>query len=835
MKETPMMMQYKNIKAKYPDCIIFFRLGDFYEMFGEDAEIGSQILGIALTKRNEEKMCGVPFHAADSYIYKLIKAGKKVAICEQIEEPSRNKIVERKVVEVITPGTFLDETKLNTNKDSFLVSILIIGNEFGICCIDATSGKFIIIENKKDIDYIKTTLRIISPSEIIISVKYPELENILKDFYHNIVPDYYFSPSLNEVFLLNHFKAGTLKGLGIEKEVLLGPVAAGLRYLKTNLGREISHLKDFKIIREGEYLYLNDSTIRNLEIFEPLFKSSRDTSLFTNINLTVTPMGSRLLRNYISYPLKDKRKIEERLDKIEFFINHKETLKNIRRNLISFDIERLFGRIMLKKAGYFDIIKLANGLEAIENIKKIENLKNKPPSLSHIIKKIKETLVDENERESGIVRRGVDKVLDEYKDIESKGLNYIIEIENEEKKKTNINSLKIRYNKVIGYYIEVTKTHLDKVPEYYIKKHSLLNSERFTIPKLIEYETKIEEAKTKIEEIEQSILNEIIEYIIQSHELIKQNIEFLKEIDVFTSLAQLAIERNYIRPIIEEETVIDIKDGRHPVVEIFVENFTPNSVYLDESTRFILLTGPNMAGKSTYIRQTALIALLAHIGSFVPAAYARIGILNQIFTRVGASDNIAEGESTFLVEMTEAASILRRADSKTLIIMDEIGRGTSTYDGLSIAWAILEYLVEKKKGLTLFATHYHELTKLDRIGIKNYRMAVKEYEDDIVFLHRVEDGAADKSYGIHVAQIAGLPEEVIKRASQILSSIQMIGDKEEKIMFNKNTDITLFEVKKTDIYEPIVSKIKSVDINRTTPLQALLMLQKLQEEIKKIK
>ncbi|HOJ49877.1 MAG TPA: DNA mismatch repair protein MutS [Spirochaetota bacterium] len=834
MKETPMMLQYKRIKSKYPDCILFFRLGDFYEMFGEDAEIASSILEIALTKRNNEKMCGIPFHAADSYIHKLIKAGKKIAICEQIEEPSRNKIVERKVVEIITPSTFFDETKINSRKDSFLVAISIIEDNAGICCIDATSGKFFVIDTKNNPESLKSTLRLISPAEIILHTRYETLDKIIDDYYYTIVPDYYFNPSLNEVFLLNHFNAGTLKGLGLDKEFLLGPVAAALKYLKNNLAKDISYIKDFKIIKDGDYLYLNDSTINNLEIFEPQFTTSKDTSLFSNINLTLSPMGGRLLRNYLTYPLKDKKKIEERLDKVEFFVNHKDILNKIRSVMLRFDLERLFGRVMLKKVKNMDIIKLSEGFSVIENIKSYYKPDIEVGTLLPIIDRINSTISDNADNE-GVIKKGVNKELDEYKDIARNSMRYILKIEDEERKRTGINTLKIGYNKIIGYYIEVTKVNLDKVPKNYIRKHSLVNAERFTIPELIEYETKIEEANSKIEEIEKKIFDDLLDYLISNYEVIKSNIEFIKELDLYTSLALLAIERNYVRPIIDDKIVIDIRDGRHPVVEMFVDNFCSNSLYMDEEKRFIILTGPNMAGKSTYIRQAALIVLLSHIGSFVPASYARIGIFDQIFTRIGASDNIAEGESTFLVEMTEAATILRNATERTLIIMDEVGRGTSTYDGLSIAWSIVEYLTEENRGLTLFATHYHELTKLDTITVvRNYRMAVKEFENDVVFLHKVEEGAADKSYGIHVAQIAGLPDKIIKRATEILSSIQMIMDKEEKII-KKKYELNLFEQDNLSYYEPIISKIKAIDINHTTPLQALVFLNKIQEELKKIK
>ncbi len=845
-KLTPMMQQYYEIKAKYPDFVLFFRLGDFYEMFDDDAEEAAKILDITLTKRNNQRMCGIPYHAADNYIHKVIKAGKKVAMCEQVEEPGKNKIVKREVVEIITPGTFTDDRHLNKNQDSFLVSIEVQDKKMAISACDASTGKFWVLEEERDLSKLASILQILKPSEIICSRIPSDLENVIKKYYYTLIPDYYYSPPLNEVLLLEHFKVGTLKGIGLHSELLAGVTGSILRYLRDNLFQEIKHLNGLRFIRSDSYVYLPESTIKNVEILEPLFTNQEDTSLFAHFNETLTSMGARELRNWLIYPLLEKEAINHRLDQVQFFTENSLVLDEVRKMLKHIpDLERMLSKISLGKTHPKEINSFKEGLKVIEEIKKIKNLPfDELPYLEilmDIIEKIEQTIEEEppiNFEDGGVIKKGVDETLDEYKKIATKGKEFLFEIEEREREKTGIKKLRLRYNKVIGYYLEVSKANSNLVPDYFIRKQSLVGSERYTINELVEFETKILDSKSKLVEYEKKIFKELILSIVDSIKNIKENIDFIKKLDITTCLGFLAEKHRYVRPKIRDDLKIIIEEGKHPVVESFVEQFTPNSIKLnDKDHRLLLITGPNMAGKSTYLRQVALITLLAHVGSFVPAKKAEIGITDQIHTRIGASDNLAGGESTFLVEMSETSQILRSASPRSLIIMDEVGRGTSTYDGLSLAWAIVEYLNDSEfnRGRTLFATHYHELTVLGQEkGIKNYRMAVKEWNEEIIFLHKVEEGAADKSYGIHVAEIAGIPNHVIKRAVDILSSMEIsLLNNEKKLLGSAGKkDDSLFQVK-IDPFEKVKSKILSIDINHTTPIQALLTLEELQKDIRK--
>jgi len=847
-KLTPMQQQYFEIKKKYSDFILFFRLGDFYEMFEEDAENASRILDIALTQRNGQKMCGFPYHALDNYLHKIIKAGRKAAICEQVEEPGKGKIVRRQVVEVMTPGTFTSEKYLSSEEDSFLTALHFSEDKIIAVCADASTGKFWLIEEKRSPERLSSLLKLVNPSEIILS-EYPKnFESIIKNYYSTLVPEYYFSPAVNEIMLLEHFKVGTLKGLGIENPFFAGASAAVLRYLKDNLLKEIKHLDHIRFIRPEEFVYLPEATVRNLEILEPLFTSQKNTSLFQNLNQTLTSMGARELRNWLIYPLMDIEKINERLSQTEFLKDRSDISNKIRTILKNIpDLERMLSRIGLFKTNPKEVIAFKEGLKNLELLKTFQELpfdemKTLNPLLS-VISQIEKTVYENppiDFSEGGVIQEGIDPELDSLKNITQKGKEYLLEIEKREKEKTGINTLKLRYNKVIGYYIEITKANQNSVPKEYIRKQSMVNAERYTIEELIEYESKILDAKSSLIELEKKIFNQLLMNIIEQVKEIRANIIFVKKLDIIASFAKTAKERKYTRPLVNDELKITIEEGRHPVVELFTDQFIPNSIKLDEKeNRLLLITGPNMAGKSTYLRQAALIVLMAHIGCFVPAKKAVIGLTDQIFTRIGASDNLAGGESTFLVEMTETSQILRNSTQRSLIVMDEVGRGTSTHDGLSLAWAIVEYLnnPSKNRGKTLFATHYHEMTVLgEERGIKNHRVAVKEWNNEIVFLHKVEEGASDKSYGIHVAEIAGIPLPVIERAKEILASMEISLIQNENKFLKKRDDSEnmLFSVAE-DPFEKIKTKILSVDILQTTPIQAILILENLQKEIRKNK
>jgi len=845
LKETPMIQQYQEIKSRYPDFILFFRLGDFYEMFEEDAKEAAGILGIALTHRGGRLMCGFPYHAKDNYLFKLVKANKKVAICEQVEEPGKSKLVKREVKELVTPGTFTDENHLAKHSHSFLASFFIEGDEMALAFADASTGKLVLVKENYDIQRLASLIHAFKPVEILLLQTKKELNPLLSSFFTTTLPSYYFSPAMNEPLLLEHFKVGTLKGLGLADPLLAGACGAVLRYLKENLFQEIHHLKELEILRSQAFIYLPESTLKNLEILEPLFKSGPDSSLFYCLHHTKTAMGSRELRHWLSYPLRNQEAIQNRLNKVEFFVKDEALLNKTQEILKEIpDLERILSKIALKKAGPRDLNYFRTGLKSLKKLKALNlnpNLFPLPPSLSALIQEIDRVLAPNppiDFEEGGVILKGVDKQLDYYKNLSTKGKELLLEIEKQEKENTGINSLKLRYNKVSGYYIEVPKTQLKLVPNHYMRKQSLVAAERFTMDKLIAHETEILESKDKVKILEKELFDKLCLFCLEYLNILKENLEFVKNIDVLSCFAFLALHRNYTKPILSIENNLIIQEGRHPVVEQFVDEFMSNSLCLNqEDNRLLLITGPNMAGKSTFLRQTALIALLAHVGSFVPAKKVEVGLIDQIFTRIGASDNLAGGESTFLVEMNETSQILRCATPQSLIIMDEIGRGTATYDGLSLAWAIVEYLAHPEviRGKTLFATHYHELTLLGQEkGIKNYRMAVREWNQEIVFLHRVEEGAADKSYGIHVAEIAGIPPAVILRAKEILSGMEITFLNNEEHLLKpkqKEREGSLFTLPH-DPFLKTKSQILSLDIKQTTPIQALLFLEQIQNQLK---
>ncbi len=792
---TPMLRQYKEIKSQYKDSILFFRLGDFYEMFFEDAKTASKLLGIALTSRgnyNGQKvpMCGVPYHSANSYIGKLIAHGFKVAICEQVEDPKKSKgIVKREVIRVITPGSVIDETEVD-EKSNIYISALISGKKderFGLSFLDLSTGEFKFTELNKN--ELISEINRICPAELLLLAddplwKEPFLEGLRTERIDEKI-------DLEEAISLlkRQFNVYSLEGFGCH-EMPLGTVSAGMiiHYLKETQKRFPPHIREIKSYRVGDYMFLDESTCRHLELLRNI-RNEPKNSLFHVIDRTLTPMGSRILKRWIMYPLINVRKINERLSAVSELKRNPILRKKLRDVLKTIhDIERINGKICLGRANPKDLLALKESIKRIPPIKEllkgsnnsfISELVSELDSLSDIAEAIDKSIKEDapaSLKEGGVIKEGFNSELDQLIKISRDGKGWITEFAVREQKRTGINNLKIGYNKVFGYYIEVSKSNLRFVPSDYIRKQTLVNAERFITPQLKEMEEKVLKAEEMRIELEQKLFQELIQKITAEATRIKKTAEVVGLIDVICGLAQVAEENNYVLPKVSEDDEIEIQDGRHPIVEKTIRNeeFVPNSVKVNlKDQQVLIITGPNMAGKSTILRQTALIVLMAQIGSFVPASKANIGLVDRIFTRIGASDDISKGQSTFMVEMNETANILRNATTKSLAILDEIGRGTSTYDGMSIAWAVAEYLHDKGVR-TLFATHYHELTELALIKprIRNFNVAVKETGDKIVFLRKLLPGGTNKSYGIHVAKIAGLPDEVINRAEEILTSIE---------------------------------------------------------------
>ncbi|HDQ23113.1 MAG TPA: DNA mismatch repair protein MutS [Candidatus Uhrbacteria bacterium] len=806
---TPMLKQYREIKDKHHDCILFFRLGDFYEMFGPDALEASKILNITLTARgkgtpNEVPMCGIPYHAADGYIAKLTKAGKKVAICEQTSDPNLPGIVERQVIRIITPGTTLDSNILENKQNNFLVSIFNKDNKWGMAFVDLTTGEFRLTELNK-LDDLLNELNRILPSEIIIT---PDLnENLnLKTNLEQISKLNLFYPSLFKPAietLLEHFKVKSLQSFGIEK-YLLGIEAGGnlLNYLKDTQKTNLEHINKISLYNLSDYMILDEATIRNLELLYTYQFFEEKGSLISILDQTTTSMGGRLLRNWLLHPLINLEKIQQRLDVVEEFYNNLDLRENLKKELKNIaDIERLIGRLGCNRANARDLLNLKNSLQQIPKIKKLlkksitsEQVRNDSERIdSKLLKQCHKNLAEHKEivdliqkaiaddpplliTEGGMIADGYNGELDELRKISQSGKDWLKDLQTREIQKTGISSLKVKFNKIFGYYIEVSNSNLNQVPADYTRKQTLVNAERFVTPELKEYEQKVLGAEEKIIELEQKLFWEIRDEVVKHFEAIQQTAQIIAQIDVLLNFAYIALLNHYNKPELNDNGIIKIKNGRHPVIEkIQSESYVPNDgLFNHDSHQLILLTGPNMAGKSSYLRQTALIILLAQSGSFVPAQSAKIGLTDRIFTRVGASDNLIRGQSTFMVEMQEAANILNNATHKSFIVLDELGRGTSTYDGVSIAWAIVEYIYKNIKAKTLFATHYHELIdlvrKLDKA--KNYCVTVKETDTGVIFLRKVIPGGIDRSYGIEVAKLAGLPKPLIDRAYQILEELE---------------------------------------------------------------
>jgi len=866
---TPLMKQYYKIKQKYPDTILLFRMGDFYETFEDDAVITSKVLGITLTKRahgaaGDVPLAGFPHHALDAYLPKLIRAGYRVAICEQLEDPKLAKgIVKRDVIEVVTPGVAFSEKLLDHKSNNYLCGIYIKDDVAGISFADVTTGEFYTTE--VPVKKIKETLESISPAEVLISKReLPKLQSTFDQipfkFTITKVDDWVFAFEYCFEILTMHFKTTSLKGFGIDNNQTEAIIAAGavLHYLQETQKANLSHLKKISVYNPTDYMILDPATKRNLEILASMSDGSRSGSLISILDKTKTSMGGRLLKKWVSLPLLKLEQIHNRLEAVDEFYQNENLRNQIGEELKQIgDLERIISKICTGRANPRDVINLKLSLKRIPVIKDIlrnvksvalQRIRDNLIGLTYIVDKIESMLVDDpplNIADGGVIKPGFNAELDELRNLSTSGKDYLAQLQARERERTQIPSLKVAYNKVFGYYIEISNAHKNKVPQDYIRKQTLVNAERYITPELKQYEEKILNAEERIYQLESEFFNELRITISDEAEKIQKNAQLIAALDCFLSFAEVAIENNYVKPEVNDDDVIIIKNGRHPVVEKILpygEKFTPNDTYLDNSTQQIMIiTGPNMSGKSVYLRQVGLIVLLAQIGSFVPAESARIGIVDKIFTRVGASDNLAAGESTFLVEMHETANIVNNATPRSLILLDEVGRGTSTFDGLSIAWALTEYLHENLNvaAKTLFATHYHELNELANIypRIVNYKVDVKEVGDKVIFLHKVVPGYADHSYGIQVAEMAGLPISITRRAKQILKNLESkelspLDHRKKKPKEEgeeEEIQLSLFEIRD----DTIRKELEELEIEKLTPLEALIKLNELKNKTKK--
>jgi DNA mismatch repair protein MutS len=867
---TPMMEQYHRIKNEFKDTLLFFRLGDFYEMFYEDAKIASSVLEIALTSRQKVPMCGVPYHAADSYLAKLLRKGFKIAICEQVEDAKQAiGVVKREVVKVLTPGTAVEVELGEAKESSFIASLATHDQEWGLALIDLASGEMRTAQGEK-LSMLADEIFKVFPKEVIFPEgETKEIEEVLSQADMNTLvkspqEDWIFDINQAKNLLINHFQVRTLEGFGMEDKGLAVSAAGALLFYLKNLRKDaLSLVRGLSYVQSSQYLVLDATSIRNLELTKNLRDGRLRGSLLDIIDLTVTSMGGRLLRHWLLHPLLDSAEIDRRLEAVEEFLNLTIERQELRASLREIpDLERLTGKISLAVAHARDLVALKKSLLPLPQIhslieslvaEKVEGIKKNWDDAQDIVASIDEAVLEEPSfllTEGGIIKEGYNRELDELKGISHSGKTFITQMEMKERERTGIPSLKIRYNKVFGYYIDVTKSKLHSVPSDYIRKQTLVNSERFITPELKEYEEKVLNAEQKIGELEHKLFLELRERISQENERLQKVASRLALLDVLSSLAELASLRNYNRPVVNTGDRIRIVEGKHPVVECTQEDpFIPNDTYMDrEADQILIVTGPNMGGKSTYLRQVALICILAQTGSFVPAREAEIGIVDRIFTRIGAMDFLSVGQSTFMVEMLETANILNNATDRSLILLDEIGRGTSTFDGLSIAWAVAEYLHEKEgaRAKTLFATHYHELTELSLTldKIKNYHVSVKEQKEEVVFLRKIVPGPSDQSYGIHVARLAGIPRAVIERAKEILFNLEKkeLDDVglpriayDSSSQRNKNQLLLFQEERDREFMEEIREKIQKCDLDSLSPLHALNFLNDLKEEIKKNK
>jgi DNA mismatch repair protein MutS len=869
-KYTPMMEQYLAIKEQYQDCILLYRLGDFYEMFFDDAITASRVLEIALTGRDcgqEERapMCGVPHHAVDGYIAKLIENGYKVAICEQLEDPSDAKgIVKRDVIRIITPGTIIEQGMLDEKSNNYLCAIYLYKG-FGMSYADISTGELYVTENISLNDFLKNSthdllieeINKISPSEIISN---NHIGNEVIDSMINIsnvlsLDDY-------KKIVLKHFEVLSLDSLGL-KENYHAVMSLGmlLNYLNETQKTSLDHINKLHFYTVGEYLQIDASTRKNLELIETIRGKKGPGTLYHVVDNTMTAMGGRLLKKWIEEPLKNIKHINLRLDAVEELYENIMTSNNIKEYLKSvYDIERLISRIVYGSCNGRDLNSLKQSLSNLPDLKSELNelssqmfadIYSSFDELKDIFDLINTSIVEEppvSIKEGGIIKPGYNEELDELREISINGKDWISSLQAKEREATGIKNLKIGFNKVFGYYLEVTKSYLKDVPENYIRKQTLANCERYVTPELKEMEAKILNADEQVMKLEYELFLEIRDFISRHVKRIQETAYNIAVIDVINSLAIAAVKNNYVRPEMNKKGFIKITDGRHPVIERILKNemFVPNDTYIDNKEyRMSIITGPNMAGKSTYMRQVALIALMSHIGSFVPAKKAEICIIDKIFTRVGASDDLSQGQSTFMVEMSEVSNILKNATSNSLLILDEIGRGTSTYDGLSIAWSVVEYITKKLKSKTLFATHYHELSELESKlkSVKNYKILIKEEHDEITFLRKITEGSIDRSYGIQVANLAGLPEEVIERAKEILIQLEESDINKpfarKKNRVNDNFQVSMFQADPVENeinkkYKELAENIKNIDIENITPMQSFKLLNDIIEKTKRI-
>jgi len=863
VKVTPMMRQFNEIKSKHPDAILLFRCGDFYETYSKDAQIAAEILGITLTKRSNKnvdstEMAGFPHHALDTYLPKLVRAGLRVAICDQLEDPKTAKgIVKRGITELVTPGVATNDTILDVKENNFLAAVYLAQKQAGVSFLDISTGEFLVAEGT--LDYVDKLINSFTPKELLYEYGYrKKIEEAFggNRFHIQEMDDWVFTSEAANDRLTKHFETKNLKGFGVEN-LTLGTVAAGavLYYLDQTYHQQISHITHLSRIESERYVWLDRFTVRNLELFGSINENAR--TLCSVIEKTITPMGSRLLRRWLAFPLKDVQPINDRLSVVSHYFKHPDLRNEINDWLAKVgDLERILSKVAVGRISPREVGQLRVALSSVEPIKRLCEATN-----NDVLKRFAEqlnpctTIRDRIERElsknppillnkGNVIAEGVNDELDNLRHIAYSGKDYLLQIQQRESEATSIPSLKIGYNNVFGYYIEVRNTHKDKVPEEWIRKQTLVNAERYITQELKEYEEKILGAEERILALESQLFNDLVIGISEYIPAIQINCNILAQLDVLLSFAKVSEENKYICPIVNDSDVLDIKQGRHPVIEQQLpigEAYVPNDVYLDsEKQQIIIITGPNMAGKSALLRQTALIVLLAQIGCFVPAESATIGVVDKIFTRVGASDNISAGDSTFMVEMNEAASILNNLSHRSLILFDELGRGTSTYDGISIAWAVIEYIHEhpQYQAKTLFATHYHELNEMEKSypRIKNYNVSVKEMDNKVIFLRKLVRGGSEHSFGIHVAKIAGMPQSVVKRANEIL--VQLEQDNRQGVVSAKQLDnlpmregvqLSFFQLD-DPVLEQIRDEIKNADLNNLTPLEALNKL----AEIKRI-
>jgi DNA mismatch repair protein MutS len=871
---TPLMRQYAAIKKDHPTALLFFRLGDFYELFFDDAVLAARELQITLTSRNKEKgtaipMCGVPYHAAEGYISKLIRKGFKVAICDQTEDARlAKKLVRREVTRVVTPGTAADSS-LGSDENNFLAAVAAVGENAGFAALDLSTGEFRATEfqGQDAARRIQEELQQLRPREVLYGSSAPLFDASVRNTTVQPKPagalwtdtpleDWIFAPDHAIPLLENHFGVLSLEGFGLAgKPAAASAAGAILYYVRSTQRGTLDHVDRIGFYEKQDCLVLDTVTVRNLELIEPLFTGTGDgTTLFRAIDATITPMGKRLLRSWLLRPSIDKNDIDARLDAVE--IQVKETLlrEELRRALDGIlDLERLLSRVTLEAANPRDLLALAASLAKIPSARsvliklsalRLQTLHRSVDELGDLCQRIRSTIVAEPSislNDGGVIQAGINTELDELRDLSRNSKQFLAQIEQRERQRTGINSLKVKFNSVFGYYIEISKVNQHLAPVEYERKQTLVNAERFTTPELKEYESKILDAQEKIVDIERRLFAELRRSITGEARRIRQTAMALAEVDVLASMAQVAALRNYCRPVLDDSSDIEIVAGRHPVIEQQelsggTDRFVPNDLFLNSSTHTVLvLTGPNMGGKSTYLRQAALTVILAQMGSFTPARAARLGIVDRVFTRIGASDNLARGRSTFMVEMTETAAILHTATPRSLVLLDEVGRGTSTFDGLAIAWAAVEYIHARTRAKTLFATHYFELTDLaDQLsGVKNYHVSVKETGGGVVFLRKVEPGAADKSYGIEVAKLAGLPNEVVDRAREVLAehenherrlSTELAGNESQQ---RQPAQLTIF----TPLSQPVLDRLRNLNLNHLTPLEALNLLAELKKQV----